>query len=322
MTNWNGRERLERFLPTILAAAARVTGTEVWVIDNGSADGSHEMCRERFPTVRFLAIGENRSFASYNEAARLCEKDVFVTLDNDVLVDEDFLPPLLRHFDDPAGDVFAVTPRIRRYPPPETGDPELFAECTRVEWAKGVLRPGDMLIGDVPLPTMYNCGCVTAWDRRKFLEIGGYDDLYFPLYYDDTDLSWRGWKRGWRCLHEPSTGVYHVCGSSLGRSEKVTTLILRNEFLFHWKNLSDPAFVAAHWSALLPRLATAAARRDLPRLRGFAQALRMSGEVARRRRQARAHFRVSDAEVVRRINGLSSPTGGDRASAPGAAVGA
>lgn len=300
--NWNGVKQLADFIPSVLAAARRVPGTEVWVVDNDSKDGSAELCRERFPEVRFEALGVNKSLAGYNLAAERCDRDIIVSLDNDVLVDEDFLPPLLRHFDDPTSDVFAVTPQIRVYPPPATGSPELFAESTRVVWEKGMIRRGDMLPADLPATLFYNCGCTAARDRKKFLEIGGFDDLYFPLYHEDLDLSWRAWKRGWRCLYEPSTGVYHVCGSSLGRSEKVRTLMLRNEFLFHWKNLDDPAFRAAHWSALPARLFAAAMRRDRPRLRGFFQALGQMSAVRDRRRAARTLFRVSDAEVIRRIN--------------------
>src|SRR5579859_7015243 len=50
--NWNGRELLGKYLPSVLAAVERQPGTEVLVVDNGSTDGSTEFLRERFPQVR------------------------------------------------------------------------------------------------------------------------------------------------------------------------------------------------------------------------------------------------------------------------------
>src|ERR1017187_1335268 len=40
--NWNGRDLLDKYLPSVVAAADRVAGSEVIVVDNGSTDGSAE----------------------------------------------------------------------------------------------------------------------------------------------------------------------------------------------------------------------------------------------------------------------------------------
>jgi glycosyltransferase involved in cell wall biosynthesis len=38
--NWNGRDLLEKYLPSVIAAAQRLAGSEVIVVDNGSTDSS------------------------------------------------------------------------------------------------------------------------------------------------------------------------------------------------------------------------------------------------------------------------------------------
>jgi GT2 family glycosyltransferase len=156
------------------------------------------------------------------------------------------------------------------------------------------------------MPVFYNSGCATAFDRGKFLSLGGFDSLFFPLYYEDTDLSWRAWKRGWACVYEPRSVVYHKDGGALGRSSAVTALVLRNEFLFHWKNLSDPSLIARHIGSTLPRLLVAAARRDTPRLTGFASALPRLPQVVRHRRAIRKHRRLTDAAAIARVNARSA----------------
>src|SRR5579872_6667422 len=38
--NWNGRDLLEKYLPSVIAAVERCPGSEIIVVDNGSRDGS------------------------------------------------------------------------------------------------------------------------------------------------------------------------------------------------------------------------------------------------------------------------------------------
>lgn len=297
VVNWNGADRLARCLPSVIAAAERV-GAEVWVVDNGSTDGSEELCRTQFPGVRFERFEPNRSLASYNAAAERCSCDVVVSLDNDTVVDAAFLPPLLEHFNE--DEVFAVTATLRPFPPGSAGAHNDVT--TGVAFANGMLRRGDVRPADGPSHVFFNSGCGSARDRRKLLELGGFDELYFPLYHEDVDLSWRAWKRGWRCLYEPRSTVWHEGGGALGRSTRVSTLMVRNEFLFHWKNLTTRRMLAVHLAALGPRLLTAALRRDRARLLGFAHALRRLPAAASRRRAVRAQARVGDDAAVRAVN--------------------
>src|SRR5436853_9686 len=57
--NWNGRDLLDRYLPSVIEAAERVPGSEVLVVDNGSTDASAALVAERFPSVRLVALPEN-----------------------------------------------------------------------------------------------------------------------------------------------------------------------------------------------------------------------------------------------------------------------
>lgn len=54
--NWNGKQMLRQFLPSVVAHSAGEG--EVIVADNGSDDGSAEMLREEFPTVRLLCLSK------------------------------------------------------------------------------------------------------------------------------------------------------------------------------------------------------------------------------------------------------------------------
>src|SRR6187401_191080 len=56
IVSWNTRELLARCLESMPQDA------DVWVVDNGSTDGSAEMVRERFPQVHLEALDENIGF--------------------------------------------------------------------------------------------------------------------------------------------------------------------------------------------------------------------------------------------------------------------
>src|ERR1019366_7489049 len=68
--NWNGRDLLERYLPSVIAALAGHPENEIVVVDNGSADGSAEFVRRAFPDVKVLALERNLGFGGGSNADR------------------------------------------------------------------------------------------------------------------------------------------------------------------------------------------------------------------------------------------------------------
>jgi len=49
--------------------------------------------------------------------------------------------------------------------------------------------------------------------RRRFAALGGFDPTFF-IDFEDTDLCWRAWRRGWRTEHVPEAVLYHKVGMS------------------------------------------------------------------------------------------------------------
>ena len=64
--NWNGRDHLERYLPSVLEHTLQ--DAEVWVADNGSTDDSLAWLESNHPEVKTLALGRNWGFAEGNGA--------------------------------------------------------------------------------------------------------------------------------------------------------------------------------------------------------------------------------------------------------------
>jgi GT2 family glycosyltransferase len=199
--NWNGRDLLEKYIPSVIEALRENPENEVIVVDNGSEDGSALFLRDRFPQVRVIALDRNLGFGGgSNEGFRAAKNDIVVLLNSDMRVERNFLAPLLEGFTDET--VFSVACQIF------FSDPNKLREetgLTQSWWENGALRVrhrDDPAIQGL-YPCAYGGGGSCAFDRRKFLELGGFDELLAPFYLEDTDVGYMAWKRGWKVLYEP-----------------------------------------------------------------------------------------------------------------------
>ena len=246
--NWNGKELLEKYLPSVVTAIENFPGSEIIVVDNGSTDGSAAFVRERFPQVQVVALARNLGFGGGSNAGiRVARNDVVVLLNSDMRVDRGFLGPLLDGFTDE--DVFSVSCQIF------FSDPAKIREETGLTegwWQQGGLRVRHRIDEQVNelFPCFYGGGGSCAFDRAKFLEVGGFDPLYHPFYFEDTDLGYLAWKRGWKVLYQPASVVYHEHRGTIGKrfsEEYIQSVLKKNCILFALKNIHDWRMLAAHF---------------------------------------------------------------------------
>ncbi|HWC96261.1 MAG TPA: glycosyltransferase [Candidatus Sulfopaludibacter sp.] len=305
--NWNGKDLLEKYLPSIVTALAGNPANEIVVVDNGSEDGSAEFVRARFPQVNLVALPQNLGFGGGSNAGfRAAKNDIVVLLNSDMRVAADFLAPLLAGFDDDA--VFAVSCQIFFSDPAkkreETG-------LTQGWWQDGGLRVRHRLDDEVRdlFPCFYGGGGSCAFDRQKFLELGGFDELLAPFYLEDTDLGYMAWKRGWKVLYQPRSIVYHEHRGTIGkrfREEQIQAVLKKNYLLFCWKNIHEWRKLAAHFVFAWAGMLLAVLFGDLPlrpNLTALWRAFTQLPQAFRSRRLALSLAEVSDTEAFRRPMG-------------------
>ncbi len=319
--NWNGRDLLEKYLPSVIAATEKRPGSEVIVVDNGSEDGSADFVAKNFPSVRLIALKNNLGFGGgSNEGFRQARHDIVVLLNSDMRVDENFLQPLLDGFSDE--HVFAVSCQIFFSDPnkkrEETG-------LTQGWWHQGFLRVAHRIDPEVRnlYPCFYGGGGSCAFDRKKFLELGGFDELLAPFYLEDTDLGYMAWKRGWKVLYQPASIVYHEHRGTIGRrfsDAYIQSVLKKNFILFTWKNIHEWRRLVSHFFFAWIGATVSWIFGDSPRRAGFAGIARAFLQLAgamRSRARARRLALISDTEAFRRPLGghfrdTFSPTRSDR----------
>jgi GT2 family glycosyltransferase len=230
--NYNGRKHLEHLLPTACVAAKNYPGAcSVLVLDNCSPDPDVAWVKREFPSVKIVVAPKNDFLFSYNGLAEKCDEDILILLNNDLKLFPDFVQPLVRHFE--FEDVFAVTATSRDWE-----DKMFTIGPARLENHHGFYHWDYDRECQKLCHTLYCSGGFMAVDRKKFLELGGFNRLFWPGYGEDLDLGFRAWHRGWRCIFEPGSVVFHRENGTWGdNNTRVSRMCLRTALLFQWASL-------------------------------------------------------------------------------------
>lgn len=251
--NYNGKQLLKKNLPAIIKSAL-YAGCDVAVADNGSQDGSGDFIKKEFPKIQLIQFSKNLGFGEgNNQAVRKFKSDIVILFNNDIVPQERSISGLIKHFSNQ--DVFAVA--CRQVVKTKQGQ---FSGGSAVgEFSRGLLRHKPTTTSlNYASPALFASGGAAAFDRKKFLELGGFDGLYMPFYWEDADLSARAWARGWRILHEPASIVEHRHETTIKKFYPlwyVTAIGARNMFIYNWRHLNGFWFWARHF-AWLPFQAT------------------------------------------------------------------
>ena len=176
---------------------------------------------------------------------------------------------------------------------------------------RGFLEP-DTGQYDAPAEVFAWCGGSVLFRPAYLADVGLFDDRFF-LYYEDTDLSWRGRSRGWRYRYVPDARVRHIHAASTGEGSPVFQhYVERNRLLMLVKNAPARMAAEAVWRYLLTTASYT--RRDIVapllglhrpkptivarRARSFVDFLRLLPATLGERRRIRRAATVGDDELL------------------------
>ncbi|GAB4220213.1 MAG: hypothetical protein Kow001_01100 [Acidobacteriota bacterium] len=307
---WNGLHLLRENLPSFLEAGhhyRQSTGGEVEVIvaDDGSTDRTAEALATEFPQVQVVRSIANRGFASAcNLGFRHARHDLVALLNNDVRIEPDYLVHVAGHFRDPS--VFAVTAKVFEWDDPWFATGGRYGRFRRGFWSVyfnyDVEGDSAEWVSGHRLLSVYAIGGFATYDRAKLEELGGFDELLSPFHWEDVDLSYRGWKRGWNVHYEPRSRARHRSSATIRsrwRQRAVDRISLRNRLLFHWINLHSPSYLASHVAMLVLLAFSRILVLDYHFYWALGAALRRLPEALRRRRLEKSRARRTDRELSR-----------------------
>lgn len=295
--NYNGVLLLDECIPTILKSLKKTKfDTQFFLIDNRSTDESLSFMNTRFPEVPVLQAKENRFLCSFNDFVFQDHSDLVILMNNDIKVEEDFIDPIAEVFETKE-DAFMGS--------------SLCFDFTKVNYEGGLsvltkrwgwwgtysIQPEKS--DDFSLTA--SVGACIAFRRDRFVELGGFDELYLPGTLEDLDICYRGWKRGWKGYFVKESVIYHKGQASFrakfGRP-KIREMATRNTLFFIWKNIHGTWFFAEHLICLGPRILYALLTADLSFVKGVFQAFLGLPLVWNKREQCKREGKVSDQKIL------------------------
>lgn len=240
--NWNGRNLLEKFLPSVVAYS--IDDAEIYVADNNSTDDSISFLTKNYPQVKIIQNDINGGYAKgYNDALKRIDADLYALVNSDIEVTENWLKPIKVVFDQNK-ELAVVQPKLLD-----------FKNKTKFEYAGAAgghvdfmgypfcrgrifmdLEKDEGQFNDVE-NIFWASGACFFIKSAIYHELGGFDEEYFA-HQEEIDLCWRVQNEGYQIQYVGDSTVYHVGGATLQESNPHKTYLnFRNSLFTIAKNV-------------------------------------------------------------------------------------
>ena len=309
--NWNGRQHLEQFLPSVVEHTP--PQVRIVVADNGSTDESIAFVEQTYPTIEIISLDKNYGFAEgYNRALEQVDAEFFILLNSDVEVTAGWIEPLVATLTNNR-TVAAVAPKLLSYGNREyfeyAGAAGGYIDILGYPFCRGrILSTVERDCGqyDTAQEVFWASGAAFCCRADVFRLLGGFDADFFA-HMEEIDLCWRMQLAGYKVMVEPHSVVYHLGGGTMpNESPRKLYLNYRNNLSMLFKCAPTPQRllvavarpVADMLSALLylVRGDKALAKATVEAYRDF---MALHGALNKKRRAVRSSRKAESKKIYR-----------------------
>jgi len=231
---------------------------EIIVVDNASIDNSVSLIKNKFPDIRIYESSKNLGFAgAVNLGVNLSNGDIIVLLNPDVIVKEKWLLSLFEAFR--VKEVGIVGSLILGH------NQSFIQHAGAVIQKNGLTEHIELNLEEVSLEDDegikqklkeklkskfgkndidYVTGASIAFRRSLWDKLCGFDEKYFPGYFEETDFCIRAKNLGYKLILEPKSVCIHKQATSTGLfSSTFYYFYHKNRIRFIFKNYSFRKFI-------------------------------------------------------------------------------
>lgn len=254
--NWNKPNLTIDSVDSILNINSRQIDYQVVIIDNGSSDDSLALFNRKYkscPQVKILDTGSNLGYVGGNnygiDYALKNNFDYILLINNDVIVDPDFLKNLLKH----SQDYQILGPKIyfapgfefhhHRYSKKDRGR-VIWSAGGQIDWDNvfgshiGVDQVDTGQFDEINSQVDFLTGCCLLIKASVFKKIGLLDKKYF-MYLEDADFCQQAKQAGFSLAYIPTSKIWHINAGSSGSGGDLHNYFLsRNRLLFGFRYAS------------------------------------------------------------------------------------
>lgn len=235
--NYNGVQLFPETLPTVYEALQTVQlPFEIIIADDCSTDASLSFLQKNFREIKIISNQKNSGFSiTANNGIRNAQYDLVLLLNSDVKLEPNYFINQLHYFE--KEDTFGVMGRIVGWNDDTIQDGAKYPSFHGVK----IKTAGNYILDNEEemkngLYTMYLSGANALLDRKKFIEIGGFNELFSPFYVEDFELSLRAWRRGWKCYYDYQSVCRHQVSISIkskAKKNNIKKFYNRNKMYLH-----------------------------------------------------------------------------------------
>lgn len=246
--NWNGIKDTIECISSL--TNLEYSNYEIIVVDNNSEENDKNsliILAKENPRLKLIFNSENLGFAGGNNVgivdAIKNRANYILLLNNDTVVEKDFLLPLLRVFEQyPSTGI--VAPKINYYDHPDI----IWSAGGNISKIKGsgfaLSNINERKICNLEKEVTFVSGCCMLIKKDVFDRVGLLDENYF-LYLEDTDFCFRTIKAGYKIFVSYKSKIYHKVSRSTHNYLKPLPLyyVTRNRMYFVKKNFKKYVLV-------------------------------------------------------------------------------
>lgn len=278
---------------------------ELIVINDNSSDNSLEYLKECQRDYDFLIFATNpkqgagsarnqgvsiSSLSSSNQNSL----NYILFIDNDVLLDETFFTNAIKYLQ---AEPFCITCNGISYFTKQKQDGVKLLTFKRgfFRFTKNIYKNELANIeNELNIASFGAQGAYFFLKYEDFMELGGYDEFMDPYLLEESDLVYRGLKRGKSCIYAPDVTGYHKVGGTIASKVSTRTKILskRNRNYFVWKNLHNSSLLLNHYLFLFLSIFS------IIGFRGFIASLKMYKKAKELNKKERAFIKLDDLEIL------------------------
>ncbi|MDD7614838.1 MAG: glycosyltransferase family 2 protein [Clostridiaceae bacterium] len=219
---------------------------KLYVLDNGSSDGTPEYIEKNYPDVTVIRSGKNVGFgAGHNIIINQVESKYHAVINPDIVLTQNAVKKMADYMDGNP-EIGLLSPRIcfpdgrdqilgKRNPHLKY----LVASRLRGDEPSKLLKEYAMLDCDLSKPTEIEnaTGCFMFIRTDVLKSIGGFDDGFF-MYFEDADLA-RRINEISKCVYYPDAVVNHVWGRDSKRNFKLMLVHINSmlRYFRKWKTI-------------------------------------------------------------------------------------
>jgi hypothetical protein len=251
IVNWNTKDLLLGCLKSVFQTIHGIP-FEVWLVDNGSTDGSVQSSTAAYPAIKVIRNDRNLGFAAANNQAFQRMTGRYALLLNTDAALTDGAVEALYGFMETHPQTALACGQLLNEDGSKQNSIANFPSLLTLLSNETVLRT--LLPGRFPSKRreytapieIESCIGACMMARKKAMEEVGFLDERFFFFFEETDWAFRMKRAGWQVYFVPQARIFHRQGQSVGHGANSRKIFYRSRYLYFrkWHSRGFPLFFA------------------------------------------------------------------------------